>query len=222
MCKAKMPEERLKIAWYWFARWVCKIFCMVFFRVHVYGRSNVPEEGAFVLVGNHQSFLDPLFCGVPLKRRLFFLARDTLFTNWLFGRVISSVGTIPVRRNQADFTAMKMLIRKLKEGSGVCLFPEATRTRDGKISPFKPGLGLLCRRGRAVVVPVVIDGAFECWPRHRKIFSPGRVAVCYGKKITIEQLESMNDKELAAKLTTTLRQMQAQVRIKQGKEQYSY
>jgi 1-acyl-sn-glycerol-3-phosphate acyltransferase len=157
-----------------------------------------------------------------LKRHLHFLARDSLFANWFFGRLISSVNTIPVKRGEADLSAMRKVIGKLREGNGVCLFPEATRTHDGKITPFKLGFGLLCRRGNAAVVPVMIDGTFECWPRHRKVFSPGSVVVCYGKAITAERLKDMSDKELAELLTDTLRQMQTKSRVEQGKKPYNY
>ena len=218
-----MPERKPKMRWFRFARWVCKVFCELFFRIRVYGKENVPDKGAFVLVSNHQSYLDPVFCGIPLKRPLYFLARDSLFANRFFGWLISSVNTIPVKRGKADLSAMKKIIDKLKNGSGVCLFPEATRTSDGKITPFKPGFGLLCRRGEAAVVPVVIDGTFECWPRHKKIFSPGgRIVVCYGEAITAEQVKNMSDRELAKVLTDTLRQMQNDCRVKHGKEPYSY
>ena len=218
-----MPEKHPTMRWFRFARWICKVFCRLFFQIRVYGTENVPEQDSLVLVSNHQSFLDPIFCGIFLKRHLYFLARDTLFTNQFFGWLISSVNTIPVRRDEANLAAMKKVIAKLKEGNGVCLFPEATRTRDGKITPFKPGFGLLCRRGEAAVVPVVIDGAFECWPRHKKIFSPGsKILICYGKAITAEKVKKMNDRELAENLTDTLRRMQNDCRVKQGKEPYCY
>ncbi len=208
--------------WFRFARWCCKVLCKLFFRIHVYGRENVPDKGAFVLVSNHQSYLDPVFCGIYLKRPLYFLARDSLWKNRIFGRLISSVNTIPVKQGKADLSAMRKVIGKLKEGWGVCLFPEGTRTSDGKITPFKPGFGILCRRGGAAVVPVLIDGAFECWPRHKKIFSPGRIEVCYGKAIPASEVANMNDRELAELLTDTLRRMQTESRIKQGKEPYNY
>ena len=194
----------------------------MFFRVRTYGRDNVPKKGAFILISNHQSYLDPILCGVPLKRRLSYLARDSLFTNWFFGGLISSVGTIPVKRGEADISAIKKVIGKLQDGGGVCLFPEGTRSRDGKIAPFKPGFGLLCRRGKAAIVPVVIDGAFECWPRHKKIFARGSIFVCYGKAISSEQAANLGESKLAEVLTETLRRMQTKSRIKRGKEPYDY
>jgi len=118
---------------------------------------------------------------------------------------------------------MRQVIDKLKAGSGVCIFPEATRTSDGRIASFKPGFGLLCRRGGAAVVPVLIDGAFECWPRHKKIFSPGgRITVCYGKAISAEQVKVIGDRALAELLTDTLRRMQTESRLKHGREPLKY
>jgi 1-acyl-sn-glycerol-3-phosphate acyltransferase len=217
-----MLKERLKAKWFWLARWICRVFCILFFRVRTYGRENVPDKGAFVLVSNHQSYLDPILCGGPIKRRVSFLARDSLFANWFFGGLISSVGTIPVKQGEADISAMRKVIGKLKDGGGVCLFPEGTRLIDGKITPFKPGFGLLCRRGGAAVVPVVIDGAFECWPRHKRIFSPGSIFVYYGEAISAEQVRNMGDSKLAEVLTDTLRRMQTKSRANQGKKPYEH
>jgi 1-acyl-sn-glycerol-3-phosphate acyltransferase len=217
-----MNNEQPKMIWFRLARWFCKIFCMAFFRIRPAGLENVPDQRALVLICNHQSFLDPVLCGIFVKRPLYFLARDSLFRGF-FGRLIASVNTIPVKRGAADLSAMKTIISKLKEGSGVCLFPEATRTSDGRITPFKPGFGLLCRRGGAAVVPVLIDGAFECWPRHKKLFSlGGRIVICYGKCISAKQVRRMGDRKLAEFLTDTLRRMQNDCRLNQGKELYSY
>ena len=213
----------MNTVWFSVARFACRIFCRLFFRLRVFGRENIPEQGAFLLVSNHQSFLDPLFCGIRIKRHLWFLARDNLFTNWFFGPLFSSVNAIPVRRNQADLTAIKKVISMLKQGKAFCIFPEGTRTRDGKINAFKPGFGLLCRRGSAAVVPVMVDGAFEAWPRHKKLFSLWRkIVVTFGQCIPAENVKKMNDRELAEKLTLTLRRMQNDCRVKQGKEPYDY
>ncbi len=195
---------------------------MLFFRVRSYGRENIPRIGPFVLISNHQSYLDPMLCAGPINRRISFLARESLFNHWFFGRLISSVGVIPVKLGEADISAMRKVIDLLKQGRGVCLFPEGTRSMDGKITPFKPGFGLLCRRGNAAVVPVVIDGAFECWPRHKKLFSHGSIVISYGKVIPAEQAKNMGNEKIAKVLTETLRQMQNESRIKQGKKPYDY
>ena len=209
--------------WFAFARYLCKIFCVLFFKITVFGKENVPQKGPFLLISNHQSFLDPLFCGVFLKRHLYFLARDTLFRNYLFGKLLASVNVIPVRRSEADISAVKTVISKLKQGRGVCLFPEATRTKDGKIADLKPGFGLLGRRGQAAIIPTIIEGAFECWPRHKKIFSPGaEIVVCYGKPITEDKIKQMTDTQLAKKITEKMRQMQNKCRIRQGKKTLKY
>ena len=217
-----MLKENIKAKWYWIARWMCRVFCMLFFRVRSYGRENIPRIGPFVLISNHQSYLDPMLCAGPINRRISFLARESLFNHWFFGRLISSVGVIPVKLGEADISAMRKVIDLLKQGRGVCLFPEGTRSMDGKITPFKPGFGLLCRRGNAAVVPVVIDGAFECWPRHKKLFSHGSIVISYGKVIPAEQAKNMGNEKIAKVLTETLRQMQNESRIKQGKKPYDY
>jgi len=215
-------KRRLSAAWYRAVRFASWMTCVIIFRVRVYGRENVPEEGAFILASNHQSFLDPVFCGVSLKRHLTFVARDSLFRFKLFGWLIGSLNAIPIGRDKPNVSAMKAIITRLRQGQGVCLFPEATRTHDGRISSLKPGFGLLCRRAKAAVVPVLIDGAFECWPRHRKIFSPGTIHLCFGKTIPAEQTRTMTNEQLADYLTHTLRQMQRDCRLKQGKQPYDY
>jgi 1-acyl-sn-glycerol-3-phosphate acyltransferase len=217
-----MLKEKIKAKWFWVARGICQLFCLSFFRVRSYGRDHIPKKGAFVLICNHQSYLDPILCGITSPRRLGFLARASLFTHWFFGRLISSVGTIPVKLGESDLTAMRKVIDKLKKGEAICLFPEGTRSLDGKIERFKPGFGLLCRRGKAAIVPAVVDGAFECWPRNKKLFSRGPIWVSFGKVISAEQAKKMGDEKLANVLTDTLRQMQNNLRIQHGKEPYVY
>jgi 1-acyl-sn-glycerol-3-phosphate acyltransferase len=206
-----------------FARWWCRLFCRLFLSMRFVGLENVPTSGSFVLAVNHQSFLDPLFAGIMLKGQLCFMARDSLFTSRIFGPLLKSVKAIPVRRGQADLTSIKAIISHLKKGDAVCLFPEATRTVDGRISPFKGGFSLICRRGNAPVVPVLIDGAFECWPRHRKFFKIGsKVTITYGLPISVEKISGMEDEDFAAMLTSTMRQMQSETRNAEGKQPFNY
>jgi len=209
--------------WYIFALWACRMFCVVFFRMHMFGQDNIPRKGPFILIRNHQSTLDPIFIGAPIPRQLAYVARDTLFGNWFFRNLCVSVGTITVRRGTADMTAIRRMLARLKEGLGLVLFPEATRTSDGKISPLKPGFALLSRRAKAPIVPVIIDGAYECWPRTRKFFTPWmHVSVTYGTSIPAEEIAKMTDEQVTDKLNEILRQMHNQARKRMKKTLYDY
>ena len=151
------------------------------------------------------------------------MARDTLFASKIFGPLLRSVDAIPVRRGQADISSIRAIIEKLKKGKGVCLFPEATRTTDGRIASLKGGFTLLCRRGNAPLVPVLIDGAFECWPRDQKIFKPGStINVYFGKPIPADEISAIEDDKFAAMLTDRLRCMQTEIRLRNGKEPLNY
>ncbi len=216
-----MPKKR-PITWFGVARFICQVFTLLFFHYRASGRHHVPSEGAFIMAGNHQSFLDPVFMGIGSPRHLHFMARDTLFQIRFFGPLIHSVNAIPVSRDKADIGAIKTVLARLKEGCGVCLYPEGTRSVDGRIVAFKPGFGMLCRRAKAPVVPALVDGAFECWPRQRKLFRPGSVMVWFGKPLSAEQARKMTNEELADWLTQTLRQMQHECRRRQGKEPFDY
>ena len=203
-------------------RCLSKMFCYAVFRIRVYGAGNVPRTGSFILLSNHQSFLDPLYIGIPVPRRIRFVARDSLFKGRIAGTVMRACMAIPIKRGQGDLGAVKEILRTLKDGLGVGLFPEATRTVDGRIIDVKPGFGLLMRKSKATVIPTLIEGAYECWPRSQKMFLPGEITICYGEPILHEEVAKMSDEEFARVLTVKLRQMQNDCRRKLGKEPFDY
>lgn len=193
-----------------------------FFRLRRYDVKNIPSKGPVILLSNHQSFLDPIFCQMLVFRHMHYVARDSLFKNKVLGSFIKYIHAIPIRRGEADIRAMRKIIGILKKNRTVCLFPEGTRSVDGKISEIKPGFSLLTRKTGASVVPVVIDGAFECWPRDKKWPSLGKVRVSFGKAISAEEIAEMGDKAFSVLLTKKMRQMQDELRRIGSKELYSY
>lgn len=218
-----MLRTMMYTAWYHVARCLCGLFVIFCFGFKVYNRHNVPRKGAFLLLSNHQSYLDPIFCAGLLPMKMCYMARDTLFTNWFFGGIIRSVNAIPVKRGQSDITAIRAILDRLKSGLPVCLYPEGTRTTDGKITRVKPGVALLARRASVPVVPMVIDGAFEAWPRHKKIFELGhRVVTYYGRPISAERIKEMGDEAFAEHLTQEMWRLQNEVRVRLGKEPFDY
>ncbi len=223
MRKRKIFAKYVSLCWYLFALWVCRMYLVVFFRMHIRGQKNVPRKGPFLLICNHQSYLDPVFCGAPLRRQMAYVGRDTLFTNLIFKTIIASVGTIAVRRDKADLNAIRRMLARLEDGLGLCLFPEATRSMDGKIAPLKPGFAFIVRKSKASIVPVIVDGAFECWPRHQRFFIPGyHIAVQYGRCINYDEIASMTDEQIADYITSILCQMHNKCRIRMHKKPYDY
>jgi cytidylate kinase len=221
----KIDRTRIgsSVTWYWVARFICKVFSRLCVRVRVHGREHVPAEGPVILAGNHQSFLDPVFCGSSEPRRLTYMARETLFSFGPFGWLLRSINVIPLSRDKADIATMRAVLDRLKKGEAVCLYPEGTRTPDGRIAAFKPGFGLLCRRSRATIIPVLIEGAFECWPRTRKLPKIGcRIAVQFGEPLSPDQVQTMTNEQLADHLTAILRTMQFETRQKLAKPPLDY
>jgi 1-acyl-sn-glycerol-3-phosphate acyltransferase len=213
---------KISYLWYFMWCWLCRIFCMLFFHPRPFNLSRIPKKGGFLLLSNHQSFLDPMLNANPFTRPCCFAARDTLFKIPIFGRIVRSVNAIPIKRGQADLTAMRMFVEKLKDGYGLVLYPEGTRTLDGKIAEVKPGFSLLARRANVPIIPSVIDGAYECWPKKKKLFSPGKVYVNYGEPIPPEKVAELGDREFAKYLTKILRQMQTELRLKVGRKPFEY
>lgn len=217
-----MIKQRIGYFWYFMWCWACRIFCVICFQPRYFNKSYIPQKGGFLLLSNHQSFLDPMLNANPITRPCCFAARDSLFKVPVFGKIVHSVNAIPIRRGQADLTAMRMFVDKLKDGYGLVLYPEGTRTLSGRILDVKPGFSLLARRANVPVIPSVIDGAYECWPKNKKLFSCGRVYVSYGLPIPAEKVAELGDREFAKYLTKILREMQTELRLKIGKKPFDY
>ncbi|MGD0462660.1 MAG: lysophospholipid acyltransferase family protein [Tepidisphaeraceae bacterium] len=151
------------------------------FDLKTYGRRNVPKKGGVLLVANHQSYLDPILVAVHLYRPVSFLAKSELFENPLLAGLLRLLTAVAVRQGAGDVGAMKEVIRRLREGYAVSIFPEGTRTLTGEIEPLEKGVALVIRRAEVPVVPVAIHGSFEAWPRGSKVFHSHRIRVKYGK-----------------------------------------
>lgn len=202
--------------YYRFCRFVCQALYLLLMRGRVFGTSRVPRTGGVLLAANHQSFFDPVLATLALPRECDYMARDTLFAHRAFRRLIESLNAFPVRRGEADIAAVKETLRRLKNGRLITVFPEATRTPDGRIAPMQPGLAAIARKANVPVVPVLIEGAFEAWPRHRKFPRLGTVTVVYGEPIPPEQARAMHPQALVDEIARRLRAMQAIERGRRG------
>lgn len=182
------------------------------YRVRYSGRENIPKTGAVLVVSNHQSHFDPPLVGAGVGRRMNYLARETLFRFAPLGWLIHSLDAIPIDRDGLGLTGIKESLRRLKRGEMVLIFPEGTRTRDGDVAPFRPGFTVLAAHSNAWILPVAIAGAFEAWPRSRKLPSLGTIHVLYGKPISPQEIAGRDERELLAEVERRVRQCHAILR----------
>jgi 1-acyl-sn-glycerol-3-phosphate acyltransferase len=163
-----MPEWLSRL-WYEGNRWGVMAALSLGFSLRFEGGRNIPRRGPVMLIANHQSFIDPLAIGLTTPRQLCYLARKTLFKNPQFGAYLRSVGCVPVDQEGFAREGLKTTLHLLKEGEAVLVFPEGERTWTGRMQPLKPGVHLLMKRSAVPIVPVGVAGAFEAYPRTRKL-----------------------------------------------------
>lgn len=208
--------------WYSAARRVFQATMCCLWKVRVFNRHYEPAHGGVLYISNHQSFLDPMLVGFGLRRPVNFMARDSLFRFPVFKQLIASWNAFPVRRGTADLTAIKEALRRIKAGGQVLVFAEGTRTTDGRIGPLLPGVAMLAQRAAAWTVPVVIDGAFEAWPRTQMLPSLGSVVVRYDQPIAQEQARKMTGQQFVESVRQTMIEMQTDVRRRVGRPALEY
>lgn len=119
-----------------------------------------------IIAANHASFLDPPLIGVSIPYPIHFLAKGALFNNPIFNWLITQLNAIPLTK-RIDHQAFKKLCSQNREGLTVVIFPEGTRTLQGSIEPFSPGVALLAKSLDLPVVPAYIHGTFAIWPPSR-------------------------------------------------------
>ena len=159
-----------------------------YFGWRVFNPERVPLTGPVILASNHASFLDPPLVGAGVTRAINYLARESLFRFPVLGWVLHRWQAVPVDREGGGAKGLKAILDRLLNGGAIILFPEGTRTRDGKMHPARSGIGLTVIKSDAPVVPVRVFGTYQAFGRHLRFPRPRRVGVKYGKPMRFEQL----------------------------------
>ncbi len=170
---------------YIFGRILFRIFFYTVFRLQVHGEENIPQQGPALIASNHASFLDPPLIGSAMKRKdLYYMAKESLFKG-LFGIILNKVHAFPVKRAGISKSTFKTLSNKFKEKNMVLMFPEGTRSWDGKLRHPAPGAGMIAYNTKARVIPAFIEGAYDIWPRHKKFYSirPSKLQIYFGEEV---------------------------------------
>ena len=173
------------------------IYCG-FYNVKVEGKENIPEKPGFIIASNHRSFADPpLLAVTSMCAKFSFVAKEELFRNRFFGWFIRKLGAFPVVRGKGDMKVISDSVERLKEGRNLVIFPEGSRSKDGKLGKGKTGVALIAAQSGADVVPaaIIFDGKL----RFRK-----KIIVRYGKPIHSGEIAI--DKEFNPKMLKPVKQ----------------
>jgi 1-acyl-sn-glycerol-3-phosphate acyltransferase len=200
---------------HWFWRKATRFYLRLFHRLSVSGLENLPQP-PFVLVANHSSHLDILALTASLPARYLervhpIAAEDHFFASFagsLFAAL--AVNALPLKRKAARGKDLALLRERLSEDRLIyVLFPEGTRSRDGKMAPFKAGIGALLSAGDVPAVPCYLDGAFAALPAERRLPRPARLRLIIGKPIAMADCANDRDGwvEVAARCEKEVRQL---------------
>ena len=150
------------------------------FRFRVRGADHVPLRGPVLLVANHASHLDPPLIGCASPRWTAYLARSTLFAPRGFGALIRILGAVPIERDSTGLGGIRTTLAVLDADGTIVVFPEGTRTTDGRAGELRGGFVTIARRSAAPIVPVWVEGSFAAFPRGARFPRPRPISVSFG------------------------------------------
>ncbi|MBM3857560.1 MAG: 1-acyl-sn-glycerol-3-phosphate acyltransferase [Verrucomicrobia bacterium] len=174
---------------YYFFYTLSKIIARTFFHFRVVHPERMIESGPLILAMNHQSYFDPPLAGICSKRAVYYLARKTLSSLPFFGRLLPDFNVIPIDRDGNDPSSLKNIIRLLRAGNGIVLFPEGTRSPDGNLQKARSGIGLIIAKTKSPVLPMRVFGAHEAFPKNSKKIHFNQITVVLGHPIYFSEKE---------------------------------
>ncbi len=177
----------------------------ILFCPSVVGAENIPRSGPVLIAPIHRSNVDFVFTLFISPRKVFFMAKDSLFRVPLLGALITHLGAFPVKRGSADRESMSLAEEVLRQGHALVLFPEGTRKEGRGVAPLHDGAMFVAARTGAMVVPVGIGGSDRAMPRGAKLPRPAKIRIVVGRPITPPSSEGRVSRSAIAAKSEELR-----------------
>ena len=201
------PFDRSGAMQHWCARWWCRMIAWTIgARIQVHGVGNVDSTRAYIYMANHSSLIDTpaLFGYLPYQFKI--MAKKTLFYVPFMGWHLWSSGNFPIDRSNGRRTAssLRRVVEGVRHGKSLAIFPEGTRTPDGRLQPFKPGAFKIALRAGVPIVPVTIRGTFKMLPKTTLVPRPGRVDMFIGQPIDTASYTDEQVPELMERTRTAI------------------
>lgn len=170
----------------------------ILYRPNVEGMENFPKKGKTIVYSNHICALDPVVMVCVLPRQISFMAKVEIFRNPILAWMFKKVGVFPVKRGFADISAIKNSLKVLNNGGVFGMFPEGTRSKDGKLQEFSRGIASIAHKSKATIIPVAIIDKY-------RYFKPLKLRI--GKPLCFESyFEQKSNTELLDQMAVEMRQ----------------
>lgn len=141
---------------FYICKWLVWIAMKIAFSVKLEGKENIPKDTNCIFTSNHRTNADPPLISCGLKGKHSFMAKEELFKNKLFGWLIRNLGAFPVSRGKGDTAVLDTAVERLENGCNLMIFPEGTRSKDGKVHRGHSGAAVIAARSGKPVIPVGI------------------------------------------------------------------
>jgi 1-acyl-sn-glycerol-3-phosphate acyltransferase len=194
---------------YFIARFVLRPLFFLVFRPHVTGRENVPLEGPVILASNHLSFIDSIAIPLAAPRRVAYLAKAEYFTGrgfggWVTRTLFTALGAYPIERQtqRAAQAALDTALEILQSGIAFGLYPEGTRSKDGRLARGKTGVAWLALTADCPVVPVAVAGTDRVQPVGARWPRPHRISITFGEPLTFPEQQGQANRNQARRVVT--------------------
>ncbi|MBI3605038.1 MAG: 1-acyl-sn-glycerol-3-phosphate acyltransferase [Nitrospirae bacterium] len=200
---------------YSFLKLASYIVFKFFFNLKINGRTNIPKKGGAILASNHASYSDILLIGCGIWRRLKYVAKAEMFRGFFLRFFWTYMGGIPVTRGGMNRDAFKRIIDQVEKGNLVVIFPEGTRSVDGRLKDARPGIGMLVAISGVKVIPTYISGSDKVLRRGSNKITICPVSVTYGEPIDFSEIiKKCEGKELYQKISVEIMARIDDLRIK--------
>jgi 1-acyl-sn-glycerol-3-phosphate acyltransferase len=191
---------------WWLMKWVfIGPLLRLVFHPRADGLEHLPRRGGVLLAPNHLSFADDLLVPLMLKgRRATILAKSDYWDHWYTRWFFQWSGCVPVYRTggSASRAAIDAAVKALKDGRIVMMFPEGTRSPDGRLYRGKTGVARIALEAGVPVVPVGVVGTFELWPYTQRLPKPGHVVIRFGEPLRFDRYRGMQPDRFALRSVT--------------------
>ncbi|MCF6238407.1 MAG: 1-acyl-sn-glycerol-3-phosphate acyltransferase, partial [Candidatus Marinimicrobia bacterium] len=165
------------------------------YRIKIEGSENIPHERPFIVVANHESYIDPFFFSLFLRYEIQFVTTADVFTTPTMRFLLNGIGTFPMRRHRQDLKSIRTMIRLVKSGGIVGIFPEGGRCIDGSPLPILKETLKLIQHSKVPILPIHLEGAYEIWPRWAANRRRGRITAKFNPIIPVADQTDLRELE---------------------------